>query len=166
MPYKNINPEIWGPSLWKFLHYLTLSYPENPTEEEQNRMFDFLTSLQEILPCQKCRNNFEKHLTTLTDDILKDNVLLVKWLFNVHNEVNKSNNKSVLSYTDFIDIYSTIKVSEKKEVEVNNEVEKIKKVEKIKEKKNNKSIKISENYFLIIVIMIIIIIIVVLRKIN
>ena len=60
MPYKNINPEIWGPSLWKFLHFLTLSYPENPSEEEQNRMFDFLTSLQEILPCEKCRNNFNE----------------------------------------------------------------------------------------------------------
>ena len=155
MPYKNINPEIWGPNLWKFLHFLTLSYPENPSEEEQNRVFDFLTSLHEILPCEKCRNNFNKHLTTLSDAILKDNVLLVKWLFNVHNDVNKSNNKDVLDYNHFIDLYSTVKKPEKPE-----EIKKPKIKEVVKENKKY----ISEHTVLIIFIMIIICLIVVLRK--
>ena len=155
MPYKNINPEIWGPSLWKFLHFLTLSYPENPSEEEQNRMFDFLTSLQEILPCEKCRSNFNKHLITLSSDILKDNVLLVKWLFNVHNDVNKSNNKDVLDYNHFIDLYSTVKKPEKPE-----EIKKPKIKEVVRENKKY----ISEHTVLIIFIMIIICLIIVLRK--
>lgn len=108
MPYKNINPAIWGPNLWKFMHYLTLSYPENPTEEEKDRLHDFFEIIKTLLPCEKCRYNFKNHLEKfpLTDEILSTNLSVVKWLFNLHNEVNKSLDKPELSYTDFIDIYS------------------------------------------------------------
>jgi hypothetical protein len=108
MPYKNINPAIWGPNLWKFMHYLTLSYPENPTEEEKDRLFDFFENIQTLLPCEKCRYNFKNHLekTPLSDDVLSTNISVVTWLFNLHNEVNKSLDKPELSYADFIDIYS------------------------------------------------------------
>lgn len=108
MPYKNINPAIWGPNLWKFMHYLTLSYPENPTEEEKDRLYDFFEIIQTLLPCEKCRYNFKNHLekTPLSDEILSTNISVVTWLFNLHNEVNKSLNKPELSYADFVDIYS------------------------------------------------------------
>ena len=57
MPYKNIKPDLWGPHLWRFLHYLSLSYPSNPTDEEKEIMLNFIESLQEVLPCEKCRYN-------------------------------------------------------------------------------------------------------------
>ena len=27
-----MNPNIWGPSFWKTIHYTAFSYPINPTE--------------------------------------------------------------------------------------------------------------------------------------
>ena len=108
MPYKNINPTLWGPHLWRFMHYTTLSYPENPTEEDKLIMTNFFNSVKHILPCEKCRYNFKNHLETkpLNDEILSDNVKLIKWLYNIHNEVNKSTNKQPLEYDKFIKMYS------------------------------------------------------------
>ena len=31
----SIKPNIWGPHGWKFLHYVSLGYPENPTPEDK-----------------------------------------------------------------------------------------------------------------------------------
>ena len=30
-----MNPKIWGPGGWLFLHSITLNYPENPTENDK-----------------------------------------------------------------------------------------------------------------------------------
>lgn len=109
MPYKNIDPTIWGPPLWKFMHYFTLSYPENPTEEDKDNLYNFFLTIQTVLPCEKCRYNFKSHLekTPLTEEIMSSNIKVVRWLFDIHNEVNKTTNKPVLLYDDFIKIYST-----------------------------------------------------------
>ncbi len=109
MPYKNISPTLWGPHLWKFMHYLTLSYPENPTEEDKDNLYNFFLTIQTVLPCEKCRYNFKSHLekTPLTEEILSDNVKVIKWLFDIHNEVNKSTDKPVLLYDEFIKLYSS-----------------------------------------------------------
>jgi len=31
----SIKPNIWGPHGWKFMHYVSLGYPVNPTESEK-----------------------------------------------------------------------------------------------------------------------------------
>jgi hypothetical protein len=105
MPYKNISPNLWGPHLWKFMHLFTLSYPNEPTEEEKDSAYNFFTAIQTVLPCEKCRYNFKNHLETLTEEVLDSNENLVKWLFNIHNEVNKSTGKPVFSFDDFISMY-------------------------------------------------------------
>ena len=32
-----ITPQEWGPHGWKFIHYVSLGYPENPTEEDKHK---------------------------------------------------------------------------------------------------------------------------------
>jgi len=166
MPYKNIDPNLWGPSLWTFLHYLTLAYPDNPTEEEQERMYDFLASLQIVIPCQKCRINFKSYLNEMNSDVLSTKNTLVRWLFNVHNLVNKNTGKPQFSYDDFIKKYSQMKINEEIKVESKDESN-----EKIKEYFDNKMSNgmsnanaISNNIYIIICIIVIIAIIIYLNK--
>jgi len=111
MPYKNIDPKLWGPSLWTFLHYLSLSYPENPTIDEQEEVFNFLASMQKIIPCEKCRKKFLKHLDSMEVEILTTRENFVRWLFNIHNLVNADTGRPNFSYDDFIKKYSTNKVT-------------------------------------------------------
>ena len=57
-----MDPEIWGPHAWQFLHSITLSYPDNPTLEDKNNHAQFFNSLKDILPCQKCQDHFTQNL--------------------------------------------------------------------------------------------------------
>jgi len=162
MPYKNIKPDIWGPHLWRFLHYLSLSYPETPTDEEKEIMLNFLESLQEILPCEKCRYNFNKHLDSLDMKVLNNNESFVKWMFNTHNEVNKSTGKPELSYDEFIKMYSTSNQNNLSKVntkilDVTHKNIELKELGEVKQVKNN-------NYYLLIGILIVLILIILCHK--
>ena len=58
-----MNPEIWGPPAWTFLHSVTLAYPDNPSDRDKSNYENFFNELQPILPCAKCSQNYMKHLT-------------------------------------------------------------------------------------------------------
>lgn len=107
MSINNISPNEWGPSAWRFMHYITMAYPDNPTTIDKQNMKTFFSSIGSILPCEKCRINFAKHTSVypLNDYVLNSRFDLVNWLIDVHNEVNKMNGKKVLSYDEVIQLY-------------------------------------------------------------
>ena len=172
MPYKNIDPNLWGSPLWTFLHYLSLSYPENPTTDEQEIIYNFLASMQKIIPCEKCRNNFLKHLDSMEVEVLTSRTNFVRWLFNIHNLVNKDTWKPNFSYDEFIKKYSQEKVdveTNKINSEYSDLVEKNKKLELFIEilqnsNKNKEHFNLSSNVLIIGIIIIVIIIIIVMNR--
>ncbi len=91
----NISPDIWGPYGWKFLHYITLTYPKKPTQKDKENYKFFFQILGEILPCDKCKINYKKHISEspLSEKILNSKYNLVVWLVNMHNKVNYLNDK-------------------------------------------------------------------------
>ena len=104
----NINPSLWGGDFWRAMHYITISYPDNPRDRDKENMNLFFQSVGRILPCEKCRVHFAQNLLKypLTDDVLSSRYNLINWLRNIHNEVNKELNKKQWSYQDVIDYYS------------------------------------------------------------
>jgi hypothetical protein len=103
----SLNPIIWGPHAWIFLHSVTLSYSNCPTNNEKQNMKKFMNSVGKILPCEKCRNNFKKHILKheLNNNVLNSKKSLVKWMLNMHNEVNHSTGKEKITYEQLLDIY-------------------------------------------------------------
>lgn len=99
-----MSPEIWGEYAWKFLHIVTLAYPENPTLEDKIRYYQFFQSLQYVLPCAKCRYNMSQHFKRypLTEEALSSRANLMKWLIDIHNVVNYYTGKQMLSYPDAV----------------------------------------------------------------
>jgi hypothetical protein len=97
-----ITPAIWGPCGWRFLHFVTLGYPNNPTEEQRNKYKAFFLLLRDTLPCSVCANHYAENLKKmpLTDDILKNKETLVKWLIDFHNIVNEMKGKKSIEYED------------------------------------------------------------------
>jgi len=104
----NIDPTVWGPHLWKYMHLMTLSYPDTPTTIDKDNFKAFFLSLQNVLPCENCRENFKSHLIKypLNDTVLSSRYNLVVWLMNIHNEVNKENNKKIMTYDELINEYT------------------------------------------------------------
>lgn len=99
-----MDPNVWGPHAWIFLHSITLSYPECPTEKDKDNIKNFFNNLQHVLPCGSCRTHFNNNIKKypLTDKILCSKEAVVKWLVDIHNEVNILNNKSTITYNDFL----------------------------------------------------------------
>ena len=99
-----MNNNIWGPSAWLFLHAVTFQYPEEPTMVDKKNYKQFFNSLQNILPCPKCREHYQENIKEIPIQ-LNSRDELIQWLINIHNNVNKSNNKDILSYEDVKKIY-------------------------------------------------------------
>ena len=92
---------IWGPGIWHFLHTMSFNYPINPTSTDKNHYKNFILSLQNILPCGKCRENLKNNLKLLPleQKHLKNRESFSKYIFDLHETVNTMLNKiSGLTY--------------------------------------------------------------------
>lgn len=85
--------KIWGPGCWTFEHCVTFGYPSDPTEEDKKNFKNHFENLGNVLPCKYCRESYKQFInesdTKLTMDVLKDRDTLTKWLYDIHNKVNK-----------------------------------------------------------------------------
>ena len=101
-----MNPKFWGPHAWIFLHSITMSYPKEPTEQDKQTYIKFFNDLQNIIPCEKCADNYNRHLQDFPiGDALETRETMVQWLINVHNEVNKDLGKPIYTYDQMIEEY-------------------------------------------------------------
>lgn len=102
----NLGPNVWGPYGWKFLHFITIGYPENPSNQDKLNYKNFFQSLGNVIPCPTCAQHYKQHmdLLPLTDSILSNKKNLINWLIDVHNEVNKTLNKRTYTYEEGIDL--------------------------------------------------------------
>lgn len=108
-------PKIWGKAGWDFFHLVILAYPENPTESDKIRYYNYLYWFQFILPCNKCQFNLQHHLKLLpiTNETLASRNNFIKWGIDLHNMVNASIGKPSLSYEEAIDAMKNINNQEK-----------------------------------------------------
>ena len=92
---------VWGPSLWHTLHVMSFNYPVKPTKKNKSDYKRFINCLRCTLPCGKCRKNLKKNLKELPlrDKDLKNRESFSRWVYNLHELVNKMlNKKSGLTY--------------------------------------------------------------------
>jgi hypothetical protein len=97
-----IGPDTWGPVVWHALHYITLGYPSNPSQDKKDKYKHFFTLLSDVLPCSICANHFSENLIKmpLSDEVLETKESLVKWLIDFHNIVNEKNKKPIIKYEE------------------------------------------------------------------
>ena len=103
---KTIGPNVWGPHGWKFMHYVSLGYPQVPTENDKINYKEFYSNLKNVLPCKTCAMNYERNLTELPiDNALHSRDTLVKWVIDIHNKVNEELGKPIVSPEDALQLY-------------------------------------------------------------
>ncbi len=104
-----MKPEEWGPSTWKFIHATTMEYPENPTDNDKRNYYNLFYNLQNVLPCQKCKLNYARHLEVLplTPQVLSSRANLIRWGIDLHNIVNEDTGKPVLSYDQALEQFNS-----------------------------------------------------------
>jgi hypothetical protein len=103
------DPKIWGPLIWKYLHYSSANYPVKPTQQQVNDMINFLCSLTITIPCKNCANHYQEYINKYKSqlpEICSDKNKLFNFLVDCHNQVNKRNNKPLISYEESKRMYS------------------------------------------------------------
>ena len=102
----------WGPAQWHMMHTISFNYPVEPTEEHKKNYYNYFLSLQDILPCRYCRENYKKNLQVLPLDkkVLENRATLSRWVYDLHNLVNQNLNKPItLSYEEVRDRYENFR---------------------------------------------------------
>ena len=102
-----MNPKIWGPHAWIFLHSIAYGYPENPTKNEQINAKKFFESLGYMLPCKTCSALYIKDIKKIDsiDNAVKNQSNLIKWVNQMHNKVNEHINKKIYTDKEYDDYY-------------------------------------------------------------
>ena len=125
--------QIWGPATWHLLHTISFNYPVIPTDSDKKHYKEFVFSLQNILPCGKCRKNLERNFKKLPleQSDLESRDTFSKYIYNLHETVNSMlNKKSGLSYDDVKNIYERFRARCSKDSKGGNKTKKTKKDEK------------------------------------
>jgi len=99
---------VWGSSTWHMLHTMSFNYPNRPTCQEKHNYRNFIYSLQNVLPCGKCRKNLKKNFKKLPlrwKD-MDSRETFSKYVYKLHEVVNEMlGKKSGLTYNDVRERY-------------------------------------------------------------
>jgi hypothetical protein len=98
----SLDPEIWGPHYWFFLHTLALSYPHHPNDITKKKYYEFIQNLPLFIPVESIGNQFSKILDEYpVSSYLDSRDSLVRWMHFIHNKINEILEKPKISLNDF-----------------------------------------------------------------
>jgi len=102
MPALSLEPNIWGPHFWFFLHTLAISYPHHPNTVTKKKYYELVQNLPLFIPNESIGNNFsnlldEYPVTAYLDS--KDS--FIKWMHIIHNKINEKLEKPKITLNDF-----------------------------------------------------------------
>jgi hypothetical protein len=98
-----MNPQIWGPGLWTFLHSTAAV---STTPQSRRDYVVLVEALANTLPCDKCKQHFRQNMRTINiNNYLKNEETLFMWSYLLHNAVNEAQGKSGAQKPTFDEIY-------------------------------------------------------------
>jgi hypothetical protein len=101
-----LDPNVWGPHYWFFLHTIALNYPQYPNAVTKKKYYDFISNIPLFIPVDSISVQFSKLLDQYPiNPYLDDRDSLIKWVHFIHNKINESLHKSKVSLSDFYITY-------------------------------------------------------------
>ena len=86
-----LDPKIWGPHYWFFLHTLATTYPHTPNEVVRKKYYDFIQNLPLFLPIPEIGNEFSRLIDLYpVTPYLDSRQSFMKWMHYIHNKINIS----------------------------------------------------------------------------
>ena len=100
--------KVWGNSLWTYMHYAAMNYPDHPTEKDISEMINWLVTLPVTIPCNNCKGHYRGYIEKAKSQLhtaCSDKDSLFKFLVDIHNKVNVRLGKPEVSYEDAYKLY-------------------------------------------------------------
>ena len=101
-----LDPEIWGPHYWFFLHTISMTYPKYPNAVTKKKYYEFIQNLPLFIPVEKISSEFYKLIEEYPITPYLDNKeSLIRWMHFIHNKINTKLEKPTISLGKFYENY-------------------------------------------------------------
>ena len=97
-----LDPSVWGPHFWFFLHTLAISYPHHPNAVTKKKYYELIQNLPVFIPVDAIGSDFLKLLDEYPVAAYLDNRdSFIKWMHFIHNKINEKLEKPKISLHEF-----------------------------------------------------------------
>jgi len=122
-----LDPEIWGPHYWFFLHTIAISYPIKPNDVTKKKYYNFIQNLPLFIPIDEIGNSFSKLLDKYpVKPYLDSRKSFIKWMHFIHNKINILLNKEEITLDEAMEqYYNNYKPKQNKNIEERKRREKL-----------------------------------------
>jgi len=114
-----LDPTIWGPWYWGFLHTIAMSYPHHPNAITKKKYYELIQNLPLFIPVETIGSDFSKLLDLYPITAYLDSrESFIRWLHFIHNKINEQLEKPKISLNEFYSQYydkykpKTVKIQE------------------------------------------------------
>ena len=116
MPTVYLDPKVWGPHYWFFLHTLAMTYQHHPNSVTKKKYYEFIQNLPLFLPVEEISGEFSKLIDKYPITPYLDNRdSFVRWMYFIHNKINEKLEKPQISLNEFfINYYDKYKSQDEK----------------------------------------------------
>jgi hypothetical protein len=97
----DLDPTKWGRAGWTIFLSAALAFPDDPSQQDKDRLAEFYANYGKGLPCSLCRRHYIDRLATSPPNVTSRKALVL-WAISFHNSVNISLGKPVVEPRDAI----------------------------------------------------------------
>ena len=111
-----LDPNVWGPHYWFFLHTISMTYPHQPNAVTKKKYYEFIQNLPLFIPVETMSGEFSKLIDKYPITPYLDNRdSFVRWMYFIHNKINEKLEKPQISLNEFfINYYDKYKSQDEK----------------------------------------------------
>jgi|UniRef100_A0A6C0CXG0 hypothetical protein len=101
-----LDPKVWGPHYWFFLHTISMSYPLRPNSVTKKKYYEFIQNLPLFIPVESIASDFSKLLDQYPiTPYLDSRDAFIRWVWFIHNKINEKLEKNKISLNKFYELY-------------------------------------------------------------
>ena len=114
-----LDPTVWGPHYWFFLHTISMSYPNRPNAVTKKKYYEFIQNLPLFIPVESISGELSKLIDEYPIAPYLDNrESFVRWVWFIHNKINQKLDKPQITLNDFfVKYYEAYKTKNEKTME-------------------------------------------------
>ena len=84
-----LEPKVWGPHYWFFLHTIAMSYPHRPNSVTKKKYYDFIQNIPLFIPVESFSTRFSNLLDEYpVSPYLDSRDSFIRWMWFIHNKIN------------------------------------------------------------------------------
>jgi len=101
-----LDPKVWGPHYWFFLHTVAMCYPHRPNTITKKKYYEFIHNIPMFIPIEGIATYFSQLLEQYPlSPYLDSRDAFIRWMHFIHNKINQRLEKPSISLSKFYEHY-------------------------------------------------------------